>query len=198
MRTISLNLYEFDELNEQAQESAIKALRSEAVSEYCAVTNSEFGDTLEAMEEVMGIKVETHRGLRDFTFKMQGRWAGMEDDPKFLCRYLNYLDDQTREKRFYSKLQPRYARRESNILHNGWCLTTGDYQDTAFIKSMERKEEDIKTRNTIYYFVQGMLIWFFTDWEEELEYAYNEDEVVTDHIDRNGFLFLEDGTRWGR
>ena len=205
MKTIEINVYEFHELNEKAKKVAIEQNRSWVGDTQAEIDGDAFHWTLEKMGDVLGVCIREE----DFGWVLGvygERWEEVMDDPKYLARYLNWVDDRVAQfKSYYLEDQSRWTRRHisipkrvSNITYKDydWCLT-GEWTDATFDDFMKRRWGFIRDGLTISQFIDELLDKFRRAWDEDIEYGYSDENVLEIIYANDYFSFLEDG-RWFR
>ena len=193
MKTITINTYKFDELSLEARAKALEGVRVSVADANAQCTNEDFCLALEDMERVLDIEIKdwnVDAWSKHYLFEMNKCWEDMEDDPKFLCRYLDDMADCLWHGKFYTKPGIE-AYRYSKVLFGGWYFT-GYYTDDALIKATDERYEYVRDGFTIHEFVDAALNDFFQHWQRCLEHDYS-DEAVEETILINDYDFLEDG-----
>lgn len=194
MRTITFKTYTFDELTPEAREKAIENVRDGVADINQCFVNDELCEGLKYLESAMSIKLrdaEIDAWSYRFNFVMKDEWKDLEDDPRFLCRYLDRLADNTWEGKYYSK---RQKSRTSKVLFSHWQFS-GMWYNEAFSREMNWRFEYVRDGFSIREFVDSVLTEFFIAGQRELEYCYT-DEAITDTILANNYEFLENGTMY--
>lgn len=104
MKTIEINLYEFNELSEQAQERAIADARGWVKEGQDDIVDDEYFEMIEPFERCFGIEVQewADESIRwmwadesrwTMFINFEGEWLCPGDEPKYFCRFLNEIDD---------------------------------------------------------------------------------------------------------
>lgn len=191
MKTITFKTYTFDELTPEAREQAINDVRDRDADINQCFVNDELCEGLKDLEGTMCIKLrdaEIDAWSYRFNFVMKDGWEDLEDDPRFLCRYLDRLADNTWKGKYYNKPQKS---RTSKVLFSHWQFS-GMWYNQAFSEEMNRRFEYVRDGFSIREFVDSVLTEFFSAGQRELEYCYT-DEAITETILANDYEFLEDG-----
>jgi len=216
MRHETLTLYKFYELNEEAQDRAIKEV-GPAITEYANDDDChEYRAALTEIEKAFGIKVDDYTVGSyypyDFRFHFtESRWANIDWDditearkPSLLLRYFNWVDDCCREGKYYFG-RAHYnevdhtvtmIERHSKVLFPEYdCMLTGTWCTNAVDDIMNDFWPLYRTGYSIREFVNFMLNRFFLFWQEDLEYHESRAYIV-DEIDSQEMEFLADGRRY--
>lgn len=204
-KTIEIRLYEFSELTESAQETAINNAREWVGETQREIDGDSFHWTKEAMEEALGIKMDfgNHCTKWGWGDDHEDRWDDLSDDPKYLLRYINWVMDRVDTlKTYYLPFEKsRYYHcmmtpRKSKIVSKGYdCCLTGEWTDTIFDKRMEKAYDWVRGNKTIDDFVDSLVRAFRAEWEEDIVWGYSDDNV-REILDGNGDLYLEDGRKF--
>ncbi|MBO7322160.1 MAG: hypothetical protein J6U51_01060 [Bacteroidales bacterium] len=192
MRTVTYKLLTFNELSEEAKDKAIENVRERVAEVNQSFVNDDYNGGLKDLEDAMDIKIldaDVDAWSFRFRFATNGRWADLDDEPRFLCRYLNRLADKTWAGKFYTNYSKT---RTSKVLFSDWEFC-GMWFNRAFSKEMDSRFEYVKCGFTIRQFVDSVLTEYFTTWKRDLDYCYSDDAVV-DTIIANEYEFLEDGS----
>ena len=201
MRTIETKVYQYEELSEQAKENARNSLRDRLSENTIDVEAYDYRNTLKKIEEIFGIKVRdwSVNGYSPtyFRFYFVNLDEDIENEPKFLLRYLNryVLPCIDCRKTYYAKNHyENHKKRKSRILSYpkyDFCIT-GAWTDIAVDDALNNIKASIMQGKSAREFVSDMLDNFFTPWNRDCEYAYS-DESIEDEIVGNGYEFLENG-----
>ena len=109
MRTIETKVYRYDELSSGAKLNAIRVLRYKLSNGKIEADSYDYRNTLAEIEKIFGIKLQdwSVNGYSPtyFRFNFVNLDEDMENEPKFLLRYLNrfvlpYIDCR---KTYYAK-----------------------------------------------------------------------------------------------
>lgn len=201
MRTIETKVYQYEELSEQAKESARNSLRDKLAGYRIDAEADDYRNTLKKIEEIFGIKVGdwSVNGYSPiyFCFDFVNLDEDIENEPKFLLRYLNryVLPCIDCRKTYYAKnYYENHKKRKSRILSYlkyDFCIT-GAWTDIAVDDALNNIKESIMQGKSAREFVSDMLDNFFEQWNKDCEYAYS-DESIEDEIVSNEYEFLENG-----
>ena len=213
MKRVTIDLYDFSELNEQARQRAINDARGWVVEGETDIIGDSFWFTIEKIEEVFGIKVEEdqngmlgwewdedHKDRFEYTDWRSG--ATVEDDPKMLVRYLNEVAGRIKSTKSYYLPHEKHTRwhitapkRESKVMYGGYkgCLT-GDYSDSFVDEMMTKRWEYVRLGMTISEFVCDLLVGLKVRWDKELE-DMTSDEAIADILGDTfrGYMFTKEG-----
>ena len=201
MRTIETKVYQYEELSEQAKENARNSLRDRLSENRIDAEAYDYRNTLKKIEEIFGIKVRdwSVNGYSPtyFRFYFVNLDEDIENEPKFLLRYLNRFVIPCIDTRvtYYAKNHyENHKKRKSRILSYpkyDLCIT-GGWTDIAVDDALNNIKESIMQGKSAREFVSDMLDNFFKQWNKDYEYACS-DESIEDEIVDNGYEFLENG-----
>ena len=212
MRTITLNIYQYDKLSDAAKKKAVENMRETIGSMLCDFDADDYRSALKEIEKIFEIQVYDwcvgYPGTYSrWRFNENSRFSDLSDEPKFLVRYLDEVERYCRKGRFYSssfrkvpvdKEHPAgldYTKRQSKVMfERNFCLT-GSWTSAVVDDYMEKRWEYVRKHRTIENFIDDMLHDFFKQWERDQEYNY-DDENIEETILGNTYEFTEDGTRY--
>ena len=213
MRTITFNVFTFDELSEDAKRTALDGVRSDVAGMLCDFDADEFRGALKEIEKIFEIKVYDwsvgYPGTYSrWRFSESSKWGELSDDPKYLVRYLDEVERWCRKGRYYStpfKQCPKdadhpagltYKKRYSKVMFERNYSLTGTWAGAITDKfTGEHRWEYVRKGRTIENYLDDLLYEFFKDWERNQECNY-EDEVVEETILANDYEFTEQGVRY--
>ena len=201
MRTIETKVYQYDELSSEAKENAINSLRDILSENRIDIEAYGYRNTLAEIEKIFRIKVRDWSvdgySPTYFRFYFVNLDEDMENEPKFLLRYLNRdvlpcIDcrETYYAKNFYKNHKIRKSRILSYPKYN--CCITGAWTDWAVDDALNNIKESIMQGKSAKDFVKDMLNNFFRLWNMDCEYACS-DESIEDEIINNEYEFLENG-----
>ena len=196
MRTIETKVYQYEELSEQAKENARNSLRDRLSENRIDAEAYDYRNTLAEIEKIFGIKVRdwSVNGYSPtyFRFDFVNLDEDIENEPKFLLRYLNrfILPCIDCRETYYKNHKIRKSRILSYPKYN--CCITGAWTDIAVDDALNNIKESIMQGKSAKDFVKDMLNNFFRLWNRDCEYAYS-DESIEDEIVGNEYEFLENG-----
>ena len=196
MRTIETKVYQYDELSSEAKVNAINSLRDRLSGNRIDIEAYDYRNTLAEIEKIFRIKVRDWSvgaySPTYFRFDFVNLDEDIENEPKFLLRYLNrdvlpcidcretyYKNHKIRKSRILS--YPEYS-----------CCITGVWTDWAVDDALNNIKESIMQGKSAKDFIKDMLNNFFRLWNMDCEYAYS-DESIEDEIMNNEYEFLENG-----
>lgn len=201
MRTIETKVYQYDELSSEAKENAINSLRDRLSENRIDAEADDYRNTLKKIEEIFGIKVRDWSvdgySRTYFRFNFVNLDEDMENDAKFLLRYLNrdVLPCIDCRKTYYAKnFYKNHKKRKSRIISYpkyDFCIT-GAWTDIAVDDALNNIKESIMQGKSAREFVSDMLDNFFKQWNRDCEYACS-DESIEEEIMSNEYEFLENG-----
>lgn len=199
MKTITTNVYEFRELDENVQNEVIENEREDVARRIIDMYDEEFEGTLDEVEKAFQIKIKDW----DYPYSCRfvftsSRWEKCADDPKFLCRYLDEIWHDLVKGKYYSTPgrvengEYLYKAKRSKVLFDfDWTLT-GTWTDEEIMEAMRKRYEAVRDGETIREFVENMLYKFMRRWEDERRDAY-DDDTVRSELEDCDLLFFEDG-----
>lgn len=197
MRTITKNIYTYEELSQDAKKKAIDSVRQEIGGMLNDNDNSEYNVALGDIEDVLDIKVyrwEVGAYCQPyFKFRLASAWQGMDDNPRFLLRYLRTISERIIKGRYYSK--NRRSRHSHVLMDEEACNISGTWCDCAIEKTLKNRYSYVARKCSIHEFLEDMLAGFFNNWQSDLEYAY-EDECIEGMIMANEYEFTENGEEY--
>lgn len=219
MKTKTINLYEYHELDEFAKDVIRNKWREfDLMDDY----NYEYRQTLERFSEICNINVFEWEvgiyGAHHFRFKCEGYPYEIYDNEgyvddyielaslsgKLLFRYISHtIIPYIVKRKTYWKNWPK--KRTSRILYDcypeqGSCPLTGVCMDCDIIEPLMKYYRNWAKYAADYTFEDLMnecLESFFSAWENEYEWRYTDeaiDEVIESNWDDK--LFFEDGTEY--
>ena len=201
MRTIETKVYKYNELSSEAKANAINSLRNRLSENRINIEADDYRNTLEKIEVIFRIKVRdwSVNGYSPtyFRFYFVNLDEDIENEPKFLLRYLNryVLPCIDCRKTYYAKNHyENHKKRKSKIISYpkyDFCIT-GAWTDCAVDDALNNIKESIMQGKSAREFVSDMLDNFFKQWNKDCEYAYS-DESIEEDILSNGYEFLENG-----
>lgn len=202
MREIKFNVYQFDELSDEAKKKAIETCKPSVADLANQFDSDEFRSTLSEIEKLFDISVNVWqigpycRPSFRFRFTLE-RWRQNEEEPKMLVRYLNEVLPYLKyAKRSYYK---HGKHRTSRVLYEeqyDYCVS-GTWCDAAVDDALNNMWEAFRKGLSCRDFVEDMLCNFFNKWQRALEDSW-DDDYVAEHLNENGDEFLEDGTPYNR
>lgn len=201
MRTIETKVYQYDELSSEAKVNAINSLRNILSENRIDAEAYNYRNTLKKIEEIFVIKVRdwSVNGYSPtyFRFYFVNLDEDIENEPKFLLRYLNryVLPCIDCRKTYYTKnYHKSHNKRKSRIISYpkyDFCIT-GAWTDCAVDNALNNIKESIMRGKSAREFVSDMLDNFFKQWNKDCEYACS-DESIEEEILNGGYEFLENG-----
>lgn len=170
----SIELYTFDELDEQAQQAAIEKYRYDVADIECEWVNDDFIATSKAITEQMGLKTKDDYTFFDFNWNISNEYPLDEDSCETVVDWLSGI--------------------KNNFKYNDSWYFTGVYTDEAVsqyiddVLSGEEKPKGIRA------FFAGLGNALRNQWEREIDHC-SDDEVIEDFIIGNDWEFTADGKR---
>lgn len=218
MKQITINVYKFSELNEEAQAKAIADAKKWIIEGQQEIIGDCFWYTLDKVEEVFGIKVDTTEYTNGtvrikWSWKPEMyRWASIytnalaEEEGRegwqFLVRYLNWVDTKVNAMKAYYLPHEKHTRRHitapkrvSKVMYGGYkhCLTD-DYSDQAIDEALEHRWDSVYQGLSIQNFIDDMLRDLRWKWEKELAETRTDDyarDLLDDTFSET--YYFEDG-----
>ena len=196
MRTIETKVYQYEELSEQAKKNARNSLRDRLSENRIDIEAYDYRNTLAEIEKIFRIKVRdwSVNGYSPtyFRFDFVNLDEDMENEPKFLLRYLNrdVLPYINCRETYYKNHKIRKSRILSYPKYN--CCITGAWTDWAVDDALNNIKESVMQGKSAREFVSDMLDNFFKQWNRDYEYACS-DESIEEDILNNEYEFLENG-----
>jgi hypothetical protein len=203
MRTITTNIYTFNELNKEAKMNAIRGERYNIGNDACDRVNEEYQDCLEKIEKAFDLKFINYN-VDDENYQFEyfmifQKWESNE--PKMLLRYLDDIWYHLYKGKYYSVGHTdstgtyKFKSLRSKIFFDVDCTLTGTYTDVKIMNAMKKSYERVKANWTIEEFVRDMLNQFFTQWKEDLGMCFDDDFIEEELIERE-YEFTENGDRY--
>lgn len=211
MRTITFNVFNFDELSAEAQAKALDNSRERVCSMLCDFDSDDYRSTLEEIEKIFEIKVYDwcvgYPGTYSrWRFNENSRFSQLSDNPRYLLRYLDEVERWCRKGKYYSghwrnvpksKEHPaglECLTRYSKVMFERNYALTGTWTSAVVDEyTGEKRWEYVRKNRTIEDYIDDMLYDFFKQWERDLDANY-EDEAVKETIVANDYEFTEDGS----
>lgn len=200
MEKIEITLYSFDELSEKAKERAISENREALGMCDSTFVDDEYRQALDVLEEKFGIKARDLESYGHRRYLLQGGWDELEDDSKYLLRYLDRLSDRLHKGKYYSTPMHKdnegnwhYKHKYSKVLSDCYsCCLTGTYCDAAVEDAMNKRYEYVRKGYTIREFIDSVLDKFCKRWQEDSDYCFS-DESIIERMTDNDCTFLKSG-----
>lgn len=192
MRTITKNVYTFDELSEDAKKKAIEAYKINADYPW----NKENRDSLEAFCKLFNVKASdwSYGGystpyiiLKDFYLDEDLEWRGEDLKQYLLDNYKNdlwkpkYLGQDENKNPIYSKTE-----KENSCVFTGYCI------DDDILKPIYYFIEKPNDTSSLEDLMQNCLNSWVNSAHDDYE-AYFSDESMVDEIKANEREFYESG-----
>ena len=201
MRTISTNVYRFEELSTIAKEKAIESFRC---SEFFQFYNDEIIDTIKEIARAIscdydyysydGIDYEVSFTSHDNVESISGKRAYAYIVNNYLMpnkEYKTYWKDHC----IYTDGRKNLKRRSKLFYSWDNCPFTGYIADCCFIEAWRAWEKSFNCYSTIESFLDLLGEKLGKEWTSENEYQ-NSDEYIEDYLMNNNYEFLEDGTEF--
>ena len=222
MKTIEIKIYQFEELNKEAQETAINNYRNEGID--CYYIYDEAHNTVKKFNEIFGTK-EGHRswldirtenidnnilelkGLRLRTYIINNFWNDIfsgkyirswyfkeGETPKKLCKLIRTSQYKYRDGKETKTGVKQIYRSKINFTND--CELTGACYDYSILKPIYNflAWNDPKNDSTTTFqdLMEECIYSLKKDLESEEEYI-NSDEAITETFEANNWYFEENG-----
>lgn len=205
MKRVYVNLYDFSELNEEAKKRAINDARGWVVEGQTDILADMYGETIERLEELLGIEVKMTNKKWDWTWAdWDSRWCLLDDDgnanylhPELLCRFLNEIDGKVcRAKRYWTGLGVTKERYSKVLFNKYYRSLTGDWSDQAFDIMMNNRNFYIRLGYNVLEFIDTLLQRIHENWSRELAEC-RTDEYIADILGDTfrGYMYTKDGAQ---
>lgn len=212
MRTITFNIFQYDELSADTKKKALENMRERIGSMLCDFNADDYRGALNEIEKIFEIRVYDwcvgYPGTYcRWRFKENSRFYELSEEPRYLLRYLDEIERYCGKGRYYSTPFKKCEKsaehpagitnkvRYSKVLFERNCCLTGDWTSAVVDDYMKKRWDYVRKGKTIYDFVDDMLYDFFKRWERDREYNY-EDEAIEETIIGNEYEFTEDGRQY--
>lgn len=193
MRTVTINLFSFDELSESAKQKALNHFREnnyysdfsdmvntiEKIAEKCNfhcewLNNNEIDYYI---EDYYWEEIENLKGKRAFAYVMN-----------------NYISPNMINKTYRLKNNYYSKSRKSKLFKTiNDCCFTGYAVDCCFFEAFKEWKNKFNNNTTVGEFIILLSKKLNKEWEAEIDYV-NSDEFIEEVMTYNGYEFLEDGT----
>jgi len=208
MKTISFNVCTFTELSEEAKKKAIEDNKNKVANILCESYGDDYECTIKELEEATHTKVKnwkvTWYGPYDFQLELDydSQCIG-EYEPelssdikgKLLYRYVyqhiihNFIEPKT----FYKgdkKRKSRITKISDWPIGGAWTENDFDNKLLDYYYHWNTYPEDYSLEDLM----KDCWNAFFNQWENEMEYYFNNDDPIIEHMVINEWEFKEDGT----
>lgn len=204
MKEVTIKVYTIDELAEEAKKYAIDKNRQNIGNILNEGDAEEYRIALTEIEKAFDIKVyewSVDSISHDFRFRLNSeRWRNMEDNAKYLMRYLNSVAyPNCQEGKYYSNNgkivdgKYEFKKRRSRVLTEPFSyVLTGTWCTEAIDYALEKAADYVREGRTILDWLTDMLEGFFSNWEND-QYENYSDEAIENELSMNEYRFLADG-----
>lgn len=209
MKTVSINLFSFDELSEAAKENAIKNHRNKAY-DYSHYFDEIIGST-KAVADLFNLKFG-----REYT---DLRYSHLDDDilnlqgvrlykyilnnyghELFKPKYIKTVEGEYRKKFFICKVRTardgsKYTQLYSRTKKDNSCVLTGTCYDEDILKPVYdflKHPDKHTTFSDIFDDIENAIQGTFESTEEWI----NSDEFIGEELEANNYEFTEDGEQF--
>lgn len=184
MKTISINIYSYNELSNEAQEKAIERCREFYAPVICNANDDDFSQTLKAMEIAFKVKYDDRAERLTYFGDLD------QDEPRQLARYLRDAATLAYMGRTYRK---NGRARLSTINQDEQEYNfAGLWSDQTAINALKNRYNFLRAGATIREFVQALSDDFLNDWKEANDFSWSDD-AIQDRITIDEPEFLADG-----
>lgn len=205
MKTISVNLYTFNELSEEVQQEIINKNRYDLQNIQMTYTNKDYLKSLEEFANICKFKVtrfEVNSNDYDYNIRIYDDYDDDCNDyiGEELLRYLNnrvlpYLYKGNYYFKWISDNPPhKLIKRYSKVLFNSDCVLTGVYCDNYLTDILLKNVRNYKTL-TYEKLIEICLNNFFKHWKDEFAY-YESNEAIKEILIEQEQYYLENGTEF--
>ena len=201
METRSYNVYKFDELSDEAKESAINSFRGidqdlpwidenrKSMETFCDIFNVKVTDwhyspyshsSISFNMDNVDDDVKELKGIRLLKYIVNNYWSDLFKG-KFFSTSGKYIDGQY-----------HYRSRHSKVMFETSCVLTGYCLDDDILKPvydfLKKPDENVDLE----YLVNDCLWSWIYACNRDIEYQFS-DEAITETIECNDYMFTEDG-----
>ena len=199
MRTISINLYTWDELSNVAK----RAFFESGYFNFSDAYDSDYIGTIKAFSDVFGVKctaysVDAYNYNYDLHYTNE-LWYNMPEDAKdcWLMRKLwnNFKNDMYKGKYYSNGTWAKH--RNSKVIFNTDCVLTGCYTDCEIMRPIYDYMNGLVEFSSPYELFEACYDALFSTWKSDIEYAESYeyfDEEMKDCYSE--LMFTEDGRLW--
>lgn len=195
MRTISVNIYSFDELSKKAKEKALEHFRNSDIY-FWSIENEK---TLEEFAKVFPVNIKEweygYRNYINFNLTCDDKIAELKGIRLMKYLYKNYEHILFKPKFLHTKIigSENNITGHAKLLKDNCCVLTGYCIDDDILKPIYDFLKNPKDSITFQDLMGDCLQSWVYACNKEYEYAYS-DEGIRGHIEANEYEFLEDGT----
>jgi hypothetical protein len=215
MRTITKEVYTFDELNDEAKQRAIDSERERIAADAIEWTSEDYRGSLDAFEKYFDVDVRLgddhgntfatadwygRRGYTRTAYEVyeNGEWRDIDlrdISGKLLQRYLRHALADLQHRKIYTKWNgEEHKERKSRIMYyTEDCSLSGLYSDYELLKPFRDYMAHPDDTTTYEDLVDAALNGFTSEWNRDCEYHYG-DEYVSTELSERECEFLADGT----
>ena len=196
----TVNVYNFNELSEEAKQKAIESFRNSDFFEFC---NYDIVNTIEKISKAICCEANyyTYDGIKYFVDFISNDDFDLKGKRAYAYIVNNYLMPNKEYKTYWKDKiihcdGRKNWKRKSKIFYN-WdnCPFTGYIADYCFIEAWKKWEKNFTKESTVEDFLNILGESLGREWTEENKYQ-NSDEYIAETIIINEYEFLEDGRRF--
>ena len=206
MRTITMNVYKFDELSETAKRYARNTYRENACEDY-----DDYVLSIKAIGQVLGMRPDWEISLCSHSYVEFKRNLDEEIEELTGVRALKWVWNNWIEKTLRGKVIGKlfpceeskehpagldYKRYHSKATLVYDCPFTGFYMDMALWGAYRKMQKNVKSgkENTVGDFLEELEYRLCKDWLSEIEYR-DSDEYIDEVMEANDYEFYENGVK---
>lgn len=200
MRTATINIYKFEELSEQAKQTAIESYRQDISYHFGYHWMDEWIDSLKTFSDMLGIVIKDYK-FSPYCYS-DIKWEYYADYEVVGLRLRTWIINNwlpsLRKGNYYSKGKYvngmySYKYRHSNISFDYCCPLTGYFGDDTLIQPILDFVKNPIANYTIRDVIEDCMDSFIKAVVSDMEYQ-DSDEYISEHIIANDYEFNEDGT----
>lgn len=222
MKTISLNLYDFDDLQEDVQQQIIEKERWNIMDSCMEAYSTDYHNTLKKFQELTDTYVRGWEvGYEGYNYRVDSDKGPFYENPldydkdiyydelvgKLMFRYINNnIIPYITKGKYYSKVKwvdgkCQYIHRYSRIMTSpdGDCPLTGCCYDYAILQPLLNYYQNWPTYPKSYTYkdlMEECYEAFFKSWHKEYEYWADDEDAIREELHHNNYedrLYYEDG-----
>lgn len=199
MKTVSINLYTWDELSDIAK----RAFFESGYFNFSDTYNSDYIKTMEKFASIFGVECKNY-SIDAYSYNYDLRytndlWDSMPEDasPYWMMRKLwsNFKSYMYKGKYYSNGTWTKH--RYSKVIFNTDCVLTGCYTDCEIMRPIYDYMNNCRKFDSPYELFEGCYDAFFDAWKNDIEYTTSYeyfDETMKDCY--NELWFTENGKLW--
>lgn len=196
MRTITINIYSFDELSEKAKEKAIEKYRDNMV-----LWDDEIIATIKAIADAMECFYDYH-SYDGVSYSVSFEYHNSDDSLSGLRAWAfienNFVTPNEKSKTYYlhggiyCDGRKNWSRKSKINYTLDDCPFTGYCADCCFIEAWREWKKNFTIKSTVEDFIDLVAKKLSEEWTTDNEYQLSDDGII-ETIEANDYEFLEDG-----